>query len=66
MPPYTPEITTTANATGLTPQAIQVGIAGANVTLTHSVDLKKGPGPYNLVVTDATGAQRTAIVTAKP
>lgn len=62
-PQYKAEITTAANATGLTPQAIRVVITGSTVTLTNSTALN--PGTYNLVVTDSTGAQRTAVVIAK-
>ena len=61
-PQYGAEITTAASATGLTPTAIQVRIAGATVTLTNSAAVK--PGMYNLVVTDITGSQRTAKVIA--
>ena len=63
----------TANSSGLTPEIIQVGgltpenaqagATGTPIMLTNSKDVK--PGPYNLVVTDATGAQTTASITAK-
>lgn len=60
--PYTPQITVAANVGGLTPQNIDVTLSGTTVTLTARKPL--GAGPYNLVVTDTTGAQRTATVTA--
>jgi hypothetical protein len=63
-PPYKAEITTAANATGLNPKAIQVGLAGTTITLTYSAALTKGT--YNLVVTDATGIQRTATIMVNP
>lgn len=61
-PPYKGEITVAAGSSELNPKAIQVDVSGVTVTLTNTALLKKGT--YNLVMTDASGAQKTIIVTA--
>ncbi len=61
--PYVPEITIAAGSSGLNPGAIHATIVGPAVTVKTSAPLR--PGAYNLVITDATGAQRTVAIIAK-
>jgi len=62
LPPYKGDITIASGSSGLNPKVIQVDISGVTVSMTNTAPLKKGT--YNLVLTDASGAQKTIIITA--